>query len=224
VSVARIIGAPRVVVPSGAGVSSAHGLLVAPVSFDLVRSAPSLLDAADWEWLDGELGAMERDGRAILDRAGVPPEAVSIRRLCDLRFHGQGAELPIELPPGPVGHGSRQALEQAFAERYSALYRHVPSGVPLEVISWRVVASSTPPRVDTARTAGAGDPVKGSRRVWWGGEHGARETTIVDRERLRPGDRFEGPLIVEERESTTVVDPRCTLTVDEWTNLVVDLH
>jgi N-methylhydantoinase A/oxoprolinase/acetone carboxylase beta subunit len=224
VSVARILGAPRVLVPAGAGVSSAHGLLVAPLSFDFVRSAPSLLADADLAWVAGELAAMEREGRAILDRAGVAPEAVEIRRLCDMRFHGQGAELSIELPAGPVGAGTGEALASAFAEHYSALYRHVPDGVPLEVISWRVIASSVRPRADAARRAEPGDAVKGTRSVWWGPADGALETTVLDRDRLAPGDRFEGPLIVEERESTTVVDPRCTLTIDDGTNLVIDLH
>ncbi len=224
VSVARILGAPRVVVPAGAGVSSAHGLLVAPLSFDFVRSAPSLLADADFDWVAGQAAEMEREGRAILARAGVAPEAVEIRRLCDMRFHGQGAELSIELPPGPVGARTQDALAQAFAEHYASLYRHVPSGVPLEVISWRVIASSLRPRADATRAAEPGDAVKGVRSVWWGPADGAIETTVLDRDRLAPGDRFDGPLIVEERESTTVIDPRGSLTIDDRMNLVIDLH
>ncbi|HWK26890.1 MAG TPA: hydantoinase/oxoprolinase family protein [Solirubrobacter sp.] len=224
VSVARILGAPRVIVPAGAGVSSAHGLLVAPLSFDFVRSAPSLLAAVDWAWADEQLRAMEADGRAILERAGVAPEAVQLRRLCDLRFHGQGAELPVDLPPGAVGPATEAALAAAFAARYSALYRHVPGDVPVEVIAWRVVASSVRPTSDMAPAPAPADAVKGARRVWWGPQDGELETTVLDRGALGPGARFDGPLIVEERESTTVVDPRCTLTIDDRMNLVIDLH
>jgi N-methylhydantoinase A len=224
VSVARILGVERVIVPAGAGVSSAHGLLVAPLSFDFVRSAPARMDAVDWRWVDEQVQVMEREGREILAGAGVAPEAMEIRRLCDLRFHGQGAELSIEVPAGPVDGTVADALAEAFGTRYSTLYRHVPSDVPLEVISWRVIASSARPTSSAARSPVPGDPVKGTRPVWWSPEVGQLETTVLDRERLTPGERFDGPLIVEERESTTVVDPGCTLAVDERLNLIIDLH
>jgi N-methylhydantoinase A len=223
VSVARILGVSRVIVPAGAGVSSAHGLLVAPLSFDFVRSAPALLDAVDWRWVDEQMRVMEGEGREILARAGVAPEVMEIRRLCDLRFHGQGAELSVEVPDGPVGAAAADAVAEAFRTRYSALYRHVPSDVPLEVISWRLIASSARPEGGVARSHADGDPVKGTRSVWWGPADEHLETTVLDRTRLAPGDRFDGPLIVEERESTTVVDPGCTLTVDDRLNLVIDL-
>jgi N-methylhydantoinase A len=87
-----------------------------------------------------------------------------------------------------------------------------------------VIASSVRPRADAARGAEPGAAVKGTRTVWWGPADGALETPVLDRGRLAPGDRFEGPLIVEERESTTVVDPRCTLTIDDGMNLVIELN
>jgi N-methylhydantoinase A/oxoprolinase/acetone carboxylase beta subunit len=213
-----------VIVPPDAGVSSAHGLLVAPLSFDFVRSAPSSFAAISWEEVAGHLDAMEREGRSILARAGLGSEPVLIQRLCDLRFHGQGTELSIELPPGPVTESTAVPLAQAFKAQYSALYRHVPSEVPLEVISWRVVASSAPPRASVVRSPATGDPIRGARMVWWGPDDGFVETTVLDRHRLAPGASYDGPLIVEERESTTVADPRSTVTVDERLNLVVDLH
>jgi N-methylhydantoinase A len=201
-------------------VSSAHGLLLAPLSFDLVRSAPALLADVDWTWVEAEFEAMEAEGRAILARSGVAPEAVELRRMCDLRFHRQGAELPIAAEPG----ATPDDLAQAFHARYAALYRHVPADVPVEVISWRVIASSARPRTPSAARAAAGAPRKGVRGVYWGPSAGTVDTPVLDRGALRPGDRFDGPLIVEERESTTVVEPGCTLTIDDGMNLVIDLH
>jgi N-methylhydantoinase A len=224
VSVARILGVERVIVPAGAGVSSAHGLLVAPLSFDFVRSAPSLFDAVEWPWVDEQMRVMEAEGREILARAGVAPDAMEIRRLCDVRFHGQGAELSVDVPAGDVGAAAAEAVGEAFRTRYSELYRHVPSDVPLEVISWRLIASSARPGAGATRSHESGDPVKGTRSVWWGPDDRHLDTTVLDRTRLPPGARFDGPLIVEERESTTVVDPGCTLVVDEHLNLVIDLH
>ena len=223
VSVARILGVEKVIVPPGAGVSSAHGLLAAPLSFDFVRSSPSLLDDVDWEWIDAQMAEMEQDGRAILRRAGVEGERVRLDRLCDMRFHRQGAELTIEVPGGRLEASAAGDLAERFSRRYSALYRHVPADVPLEVISWRVVASSArPPVVAPVGGGGGGGAVKGSRNVRWA--DGERETTVIERSRLAPGDRFDGPLIVEERESTTVVDVHSTLSVDAGLNLAIELH
>lgn len=224
-SVARILGVERVIVPPDAGVNSAHGLLLAPLSFDFVRSAPSLLDDVDWPSIDERLRAMEDEGRSVLARAGVPAGETEIERLCDLRFHGQGAELSVAVPAGRVDEATGAALRDAYAKRYALLYRHVPDGIPLEAISWRVVASSRRPRSDAQRPhGGRGDAVQGMRSVWWGPEDGALETTVLRREHLAPGDRFDGPVIVEERESTTVVDPRGSVTVDASLDLVVDLR
>jgi N-methylhydantoinase A len=222
VSVCRILGVRRLIVPIDAGVSSAHGLLTAPLSFDFVRSAPAMLDEVDWSWVSQQFDAMELEGRAILGRAGVPAERVDIRRLGDLRFYGQGTEISVEVPAGTVD--GPIALDERFRDRYSTLYRHVPSDVPLEVISWRLVASGPRPGSAPARLPVPGEAVKGTRSVYWSAEDGFVETRVLDRERLRPGDRFQGPLIIEERESTTVADLRSTITVDERLNLVVDLY
>lgn len=222
VSVARILGVERVIVPAGAGVSSAHGLLVAPLSFDFVRSAPSLLDEVDWSWVDAQMAEMEREGHAVLGRAGVSPDRIHAERLCDMRFHRQGAELSIEVPAGRLDRSTAPALAEVFAKCYSELYRHVPEDVPLEVISWRVVASSTRPPAGSPSAAGAGTAIKGRRNVRF--SEGELETLVIERERLAPGDRYQGPLIVEERESTTVVDANSTLSVDERLNLDIELH
>jgi len=222
VSVARILGVEKVIVPAGAGVSSAHGLLAAPLSFDFVRSSPSLLDDVDWEWVDAQMTEMEQEGRAILRRAGVEPGRVRLDRLCDMRFHRQGAELSIEAPVGRLDAETARTLADRFSRRYSTLYRHVPEEVPLEVISWRVVASSDRPSALAPSTNGAGGAEKGRRTVRW--NDGELETLVLERARLSPGDRLDGPLIVEERESTTVADANSTLSVDDQLNLVIELR
>jgi N-methylhydantoinase A len=221
-SVARILGVEKVIVPAGAGVSSAHGLLAAPLLFDFVRSSPSLLHEVDWDWVDAQMAEMEREGRAILRRAGVEPERVRLDRLCDMRFHRQGAELSIEAPAGQLSAASADALAERFGRHYSALYRHVPEEVPLEVISWRVIASSARPPAVAPSGSGVGGAEKGRRIVRW--NEGELDTPVLERGRLAPGDRLDGPLIVEERESTTVVDANSTLAVDERLNLVIELH
>ncbi|WP_250549058.1 hydantoinase/oxoprolinase family protein [Pseudonocardia sp. H11422] len=223
--VARILGTTQIIVPPDAGVNSAYGLLAAPLAFDFVRSGLGRLAESDWSQVNADLNQMEAEGRALLERSGVAPEDQTVVRLCDLRFAGQGNELSVPAPSGELAEGSAGALTAAFTALYRQLYTHVPGEVALEVVSWRVLVSGRRAPVAGA-VAVEPDPTRsrGTRPVYWGASHGWVETEVINRYGLRPGDRLEGPLIVEERESTTVLDPETTLTVDENRNLVADLR
>jgi N-methylhydantoinase A len=223
--VGRILGTTRIVVPPGAGVNSAYGLLTAPLAFDFVRSSLGRLHQSDWGQVNRDLDQMEAEGRALLTRSGVPEEDQTVVRLCDLRFAGQGNELSVTTPAGALDDRSTAELAASFGSLYKQLYTHVPDGVPLEVVSWRVLVSG--PRESIAMAGEMDDDApksRGERPVYWGATHGWADTQVLNRYALRPGDTFEGPLIVEERESTTVLDPDTTLTIDESLNLVVDLR
>jgi N-methylhydantoinase A len=172
-----------------------------------------------------DLDQMEAEGRALLTRSGVPEQDQTVVRLCDLRFAGQGNELSVGSPAGELGEHSAAELAASFVSLYKQLYTHVPDGIPLEVVSWRVLVSGPREAVAMAGEVDAAAPrSRGERPVYWGAAHGWADTQVLNRYALQPGDRFEGPVIVEERESTTVLDPDTTLTIDESLNLVVDLR
>src|SRR5262249_13070829 len=98
--VGRILKVPRVIVPFGAGAISAWGLLVAPLAFDFVRTAPERLDVADWSAIGRLFAEMETEGHAILRAAGVDDHDVRVRRSAEMRYVGQGHEVDVEVPPG----------------------------------------------------------------------------------------------------------------------------
>src|SRR5690606_23598156 len=134
-SVARSLGIRRVLSPARAGVASAHGFLGAPAGFDLARSAPEPLaglTSASVEALLAELeeeaatrleGAAERHGRRVVE--------------ADLRYRGQGAAVTVTLPDGferdPAG-----VLLARLEEEYERRYGRVPTGVPAELLTWRL--------------------------------------------------------------------------------------
>jgi N-methylhydantoinase A len=95
----------------------------------------------------------------------------------------------------------------------------------VEALTWRVAVAG--PRGDLdlrLEAAKAATAQKGTRPVYFGGEARFLTTPVYDRYALRAGDRLEGPLIIEERESTTVVDPRCVAEVDAQRNLLLTLR
>ena len=222
--VARALGSPRLVVPAGAGVMSAIGFLGAPLAFDFVRSAPGRLDRLDWARVSGLLAEMEAEGEALLGEAGVPAAQVAHRRTGDLRYLGQGHEVRVTLPPGPLDADHLPALRQAFEAEYRRLFGRGGPPVPLEAVSWRVVSSG--PRPSLARQGrgqGGGEARKGSRRAWVPELGGWADITVWDRYRLGEGAELVGPAVVEERESTVVVGPGSVCRVDGHGNLEVEV-
>jgi len=224
VGVARILDVRRVIVPLGAGVTSAAGLLTAPFAFDFVRSYRVRLDAVDWPRVETLCRAMEAEGLAILARAGVAREAITVQRLCAVRYVGQGSELEVALPAGALGPAAAAPLREAFERAYREHYHTVNADVPVEVLTWRVSVAGPAEALEMRFEAVAGARKKGERPVYFGPALGALPTAVYDRYALVPGDRLAGPAVIEERESTTVVDPGTEVTVDAHGNLLIDLR
>jgi N-methylhydantoinase A len=226
--VGRILKVPRVLVPFGAGAISAYGLLVAPLAFDFVRTAPQRLDAADWSGINARFAEMEAEGRAVLRGAGVADGAMTFRRSAEMRYVGQGHEVEVEVPAGALGPASLDGLTAGFEAAYRALYSRTPLGVAIEALNWRVVVSGPPPdiSIDTAAPAtggaGGGTAVKKRRPAYFPEAGGYVDTPVYDRYRLEAGTRVDGPVIVEERESTTVIGPGARVHVDARLTIIAE--
>jgi N-methylhydantoinase A len=224
--VARILRSPGVIYPLGAGVMSAVGFLVAPLSFDFVRTLPGSLDALDWAAVAKTIAEMEAEGRAILGRT-IPPEQVRFRRFADMRYRKQGYEIRVPLPDGALDAGRRDEVLAGFEATYRAIYGHTVPGAPVDAVSWRVVAHGPRPalRLPTAAPAGgaAHDARKGARPAYLPEARRLAEVPVYDRYALAAGAALDGPAIIEERESTVVVSGRARIRVDAASNLVVDL-
>ena len=225
--VARILRSPRVIYPLGAGVTSTVGFLVAPLTFDFVRTLPGGLDDLDWSPVMAAIDEMEAQGRAILGRT-VPPEEVGFKRYVDMRYRKQGYEIRVPLPGGRLDAGRREAVRQAFEEAYRAVYGHTVSTTPIDVVSWRVVAMGPKPVLALPRAQAAGGSAerarKGTRRAWVPEGKGFVEVPVYDRYALASGHTFAGPAIVEERESTVVVGAGGLARVDEWGTMIVEVR
>lgn len=224
--VAGILGVDEAVVAPGAGVASAIGLLIAPVAFDYSRSYPTALATADWGVVAGLFAEMESQGRRMLGEAGISAAETAIERVVDGRFQGQLHEIQASLPDD-LGAMQLEEFRARFKARYRELYHYVPDHSPIELLTWRVRVSGKRPPVKPARLprsgADAAPAGKGERRAYFVqlGEFVA--TPVYDRYRLRAGMEFEGPAIVEERESTIVVPPGARASVDDYGNVHLTL-
>ncbi|HEY2996157.1 MAG TPA: hydantoinase/oxoprolinase family protein [Methylomirabilota bacterium] len=223
--VARVLKVPRILIPFGAGAMSAWGLLAAPLAFDFVRTLRARLDAADWEALNALFAEMEDEGRELLARAGVARERVSVKRIAEMRYVGQGHEVEAPVPTGRLSAASLPAITASFEEAYRALYHRLPQGVPFEALNWRVTVAAAPPALAFGGGApsAAASALKTRRRAWFAESQGWVDTPVYDRYALAPGTTLEGPAIIEERESTAVVGPGARCRVDDGRTLVVEI-
>ncbi|WP_271620806.1 hydantoinase/oxoprolinase family protein [Bradyrhizobium sp. CCBAU 51745] len=224
-SLARLLGIKRLVVPLGAGVMSALGFLVSAPAITLSRSYSARVLALDWPRVNGLLEAMEQEASGFLTRSGIAPHCVSFRRSVDMRYLGQGFEVPVDVPNGILDAATADSLIDRFRKAYELRFGRSVVGVPIEALTWRLEAVGPAPEV-SLRFAGperhVGEPRKASRQVYFG-EHGFLAADVLDRYRLRPGMKFEGPAVVEERESTTVIGPGCKVEVDPSLSLIIDI-
>lgn len=223
---ARKLGAPRLIVPPNAGVGSALGFFTAPRAFDLVRSHKVTLEQADFASLEAIFREMEAEGARTLQKAGG--EAVAFQRSVDVRFVGQGSETNVLVPGGDFAKVEKGFIRAAFDEIYERLYGRTYKDSPVEFINFKVRAS-LPERLlqlpKCPRTGGTlGDAVKGKRPAFSGVSRDFVPYTVYDRYRLFAGAEFEGPAIIEERESTLIVGEDARVAVDDYGFLWIDME
>ena len=222
---AQLLKLKRLIVPLGAGVTSALGFLVAAPAIDYVRSYVSRLEQLDWDHLNGLFAEMEDEALAMLTDAGARPDEITMTRSADMRHIGQGFEISVSIPSGSLSEGSLDPIRESFFNSYQKLFERTVRDVPTEAMSWRLAASAPIPNISldfSGQTSDASEKLKGSRQVYFP-ETGFTDCTVYDRYALRSGDTLKGPAVIEERESTTVIGPGGSASVDKYLSLICDL-
>ena len=225
-NLARLLKVGRVVVPLGAGVASALGFLVAPPATDMVRSYVARLERVDWSHVNAMLSEMQKLGRDLLTEAGADPERITYTPTADMRYVGQGFEIPVRLPGLSLSAADLATIRESFFASYRLHFGRLVEDASIEGLSWRLacVAPNTDIRITARGSQGGGgtNARRGERPVLFEG-HGWQTCPVYDRYALRTGATFSGPALIEERESTCVVGPETQVSVDEMKNLVIEL-
>jgi N-methylhydantoinase A len=216
--VADELGCPRVVVPPMPGNFSAFGLLVADVRHDYARTRVVPTAELPIEELHAILAGMREEGRRRLEAEGFAPDAMHFEARLDMRFIGQAFELSVPVMERPQ---SMAEVDAAFLDAYRKRYSYaVPS--PAEIVTFRLTAYGrvAKPELPKARSGGTlQDARTGERPVAFEGRFAP--TPIYDRAALPIGAAIDGPAIVEEPGSSTIVPPGFNASVDGFGNLVL---
>lgn len=228
--VARKLGIRKLIAPLGAGVTSAIGLLGAPVAADLSTSHPMAVQRWDAVTVSGILETLAAQGREVVLGSGVRKEDIRYSYSVDMRHVGQGHEISVALPEvgkfgNPADKSFLDELLVRFHDAYIKLYGRNVSGTDAEVITWRIRASGPKGTVSVSSMRGEAkavrNPRKGSRPVYFAEAGGYVDTPVYDHYALAPGVAVQGPAIIEQRESTVVVGPKATASLDAQFNLIM---
>jgi N-methylhydantoinase A/oxoprolinase/acetone carboxylase beta subunit len=225
--IALEVGTPWVVVPNYPGVTAALGLLATDMVYEYVSTVYERVSRLDAAALQRAFEDLEEQARVQLEEDGVPAEQILIQRVADCRYLGQGYELRVDVDSGPVDHDWIEKVRRDFHDIHEREYsrRFEESDIEIPNVRVRGIGLMPPlqvPEVDH------GDPspqeaLRYERDAWFrvGGSLEQVATRFYDRTALKAGNRLEGPAIVNQYDSTTVIPPGLTAHVDRFGNIVI---
>ncbi len=223
------MGMGRVVVPPAPGLFSSVGLLLSNLEHHYVQNFWRRVDGTEAAELQNIVSRMSAKAYDDLASEGYPGDRVRLQVLSDMRYVGQNSELTIPLPEAFLGSGDWAALREAFEQEHQATYGYRSTREPIQFINLRIVAEGL--RGESAGIGRGGarpngerpsQPQSNQRQVYFGPEMGWLSAPVIDRPDLDSHFQ-EGPLIIEEYDSTTVAPPHCRARLDEWGNINLEL-
>jgi N-methylhydantoinase A len=225
VELARSLEMKTVIIPPFPGVFSAFGLLVSAVEHHHIQTYYRALDTLHLPEVNTMLSQIEAELQGVLAREGYTQETTVVERFVDLHYAGQSFELTIPLEPGRVTEATLEKLRERFGEEHWKTYGHKADNEPIEMVNLRFVARGIPatPRFpERLRPDVHALKLSPTRRAYFGSRYGLIETPIRSRESLNTREE-EGPMIIEEYDSTIVIPPECLVRRDVWHNVIITL-
>ena len=199
----------RIVIPADAGVGSALGFLAAPVAFELLRSYHVLLTPDALPKVNALLDELRAEALALVQAGSGTDAAVEEKRVGWMRYQGQGSEIPVPVPARTLTAADAEPLRQAFEAVYRRLFERVIPNGAIEVLSWSVTLGTPAPAPQALRDPGDGGQAapKGERQILDVRKRGWIAAKTYRRESLGAGQHLEGPALIEEANTTTLVPP-----------------
>ncbi|MEM6489041.1 MAG: hydantoinase/oxoprolinase family protein, partial [Pseudomonadota bacterium] len=226
--VAAMLSIPEVIVPAHPGITSAIGLLTTDLQYDAIRTAFVVSGKIDHPAIEARFAEMEAALLAQYRTDGVEAGRVTFKRTADIRYVGQGYELRIPVPQGAFDPATEAALFAEFERRHEAEYGRSFPDSPKEIVNVRLTGIG-----ETQKITPAGAPAPGSRdaalvatrpsvfRIGTALE--TVDTAFYRRDALPVDDEIEGPAVILQQDSTTVVRPGDRFRVDRAGNIVITI-
>jgi N-methylhydantoinase A len=223
-TLASLLGVRTVVVPPSPGVLSTYGLLFTDLRNDYVQTFTGDVDQLDGTKMAQTYAPLEDQARQWLRDQGIGDAEMQIIRSADLRYRNQGFELTVPVPSGQLSPDAVSQAIEAFHDLHRRLYTYEMRDMPVQLVNLRVTAIGRLPSPKPGELeAGDATPAPVANR-WVTFQRGtpAIHTPLYRREQLRPGAKLEGPAIVEQPDTTTLVWPGFSASVDGLGNIIIE--
>ena len=220
----RELNLKQVLIPARPGVTSALGLLQADVKHEFISTKPQGLSQVSSETVRDVFGGIEQDAFAKFDEEGFSRSSVMLERYMDLRYQGQGYELSVAVDVNAL---DTQQIRSDFDELHAKKFGHAASSQPVEVMSYRLIGRAAPDRDQSvfdvlpvsgltgldARIRSATFDIDGSLERF--------EMEVIQRDVMEMHRIYDGPLVIEQSDTTTLVIPRQTAELDAQGNILI---
>ena len=213
---------PVVIVPPYPGNTSAFGMVMADMRYDYVATRIQYLDGMEPTCAEDTLQDLEAQAHNQLTAEGIPVDRQLLTRSCDVRYFGQAYELNIPIQGQIVSNDDLHRLGLAFHATHRRTHGHSMEGDPVEVVNFRVSAIGTSPELHLVNQWTNGrKALKGRRDVFF--RDGTIRSPVYDRHSLKSGHQIDGPAVLEQIDSTTIICPGQSGRVDINGNLIITL-
>jgi len=223
-AVARIMGSFPVLIPPAPGLLCATGDLVADFRDEFARTFIRTTDSVSGDEVRVILDELGVEARGWLEREGIPKPDQRLAFNVDMRYYRQGYEISVEIEPSLLAGNGTTMLAERFNQLHEQFYGFRMEESACEIVNLRAIGYGKVPEPHLPEgEPGPGDSsgaVVDEHEVYFHGEW--LPTRVYDRARLRPGHRLEGPAIVTEFDSTTVVLSGYAAEVDRYLNLIIN--
>ncbi|MEP2921436.1 MAG: hydantoinase/oxoprolinase family protein [Sulfitobacter sp.] len=200
------LGIKELIIPPGAGVGSAIGFLKAPFSYEATRGLFQRLDAFDAASVNSALAELEHEAMAFV-RAGAKDAQTTTKLTAFMRYAGQGWEIPVSLPYKTFVDADQAEILSAFEAAYQTLFGRVIDALSIEITNWSLVVASVLPETQIVQRhdTGALAATLRTRQFFDAALRKTVDAQEVDRAAMTAGQCVDGPAIIIENETTTIV-------------------
>ncbi len=220
---ARKLGMKTVIVPVGAGVGSAFGFLRASIAYEVVRTRHMRLDLFDLKTVNALFISMRQEAEGVV-RLAAPSEKLVETRQAFMRYRGQGHEIAVAVPNAAFEAGATAEMRRRFEETYATVFGRIIPKLEVEILTWTLsLATDRPlPKPSAAPKAIPATAPSGHREIIDPATGIRAPAAIHERTALKPGMALDGPALIVEDGTTTVVPQGFTARINALGQIVLE--
>lgn len=229
-SIARDLGMKQVIIPLNPGALCAVGLVNTDLMYDFSKTEMQLSSRVKYEVLAKDYAVLEKDAHDKLIEDNMKEEDIIIQRVADCRYEGQGYEIRVPVVGGEVNEELIEQLKESFHQAHKKQFGRSYRDVDVEIVNIRVVATGSIEELKAVKipagTEDCSEAVTGERMVTFkaDGKPSRVSTKIYDRSLLKANNIIQGPAIINQMDTTIVIEPECVGRVNDYGIIVIDIN